>query len=297
MARNASKGAQSRAAGVRMPKPRAAKQNGADDGTLESVAVLARLLDELARAGEPLGVTQLARQTGQSKARVYRFLSSLRSQGMVDQDASTERYRLGWKLFQLGEAAASQFDLKRLADPLLRQLRDLTRLSALLSVPVNGEALVVASIEDERKVSITVRPGNRPSAHGSAQGRIALAWSPEDAQRRLLAGRLDKATPQTLTNPALLRRRLARIRERLWEDAPNETMVGMNALSAPVFRNGSELAGMIGVVGSMQDIASPPGERLVDLVRGAAAQLSATLQGTPYRERGFRPPREMRAAP
>jgi DNA-binding IclR family transcriptional regulator len=74
-------------------------------------------------------------------------------------------------------------------------------------------------------------------------------------------------------------------------------MVGMNALSAPVFRNGSELAGMIGVVGSMQDIASPPGERLVDLVRGAAAQLSATLQGTPYRERGFRPPREMRAAP
>ena len=90
---------------------------------------------------------------------------------------------------------------------------------------------------------------------------------------------------------------MARIRERLWEDAPNETLVGINALAAPLRNTGAELAGMVGVVGSMQDIPSPPDARLVDLVRGAAAQLSATLQGTPYRERGFRAPREMRATP
>ena len=266
-----------------------------DEGTLESVVLLARLLDALALAGEAQGVTQLARLTGEGKTRVYRYLSSLRSQGLVDQDVATGRYRLGWKLFQLSEAAAAQFDLKRLADPLLRRLRDLTQLSALLAVPFNGEALVVASIEDERKVSVTVRPGNRPSAHGSAQGRIALAWSDASLQQRILAGRLEALSPNTLVDPAQVRRRLQRLRQRLWEDAPNESLIGINAIAAPVFRNGEELAGMLTLVGTLQDIPSPPPARLIDLIRGAASLLSDTLGGTPYRTLGLVPPKALLA--
>lgn len=279
--------------------PRAAKQRAVrtatDEGALESVVLLARLLDALALAGEAQGVTQLARLTGEGKTRVYRYLSSLRSQGLVDQDVATGRYRLGWKLFQLGEAAAAQFDLKRLADPLLRRLRDLTQLSALLAVPFNGEALVVASIEDERKVSVTVRPGNRPSAHGSAQGRIALAWSDASLQQRILAGRLEALSPNTLVDPAQVRRRLQRLRQRLWEDAPNESLIGINAIAAPVFRNGEELAGMLTLVGTLQDIPSPPPARLIDLIRGAASLLSDTLGGTPYRTLGLVPPKALLA--
>jgi DNA-binding IclR family transcriptional regulator len=36
---------------------------------------------------------------------------------MVEQEHSTERYRLGWRLFQLGEAARAQFDLRYRAEP------------------------------------------------------------------------------------------------------------------------------------------------------------------------------------
>src|SRR5262245_20073759 len=94
----------------------------AGDNTLDSVAVVAQILDELAAAQQPLGVTQLARQLQHSKARMHRYLASLRRAGLVEQDAASERYRLGWKLFQLGEAAGQQFDLRRLAEGHLRRL-------------------------------------------------------------------------------------------------------------------------------------------------------------------------------
>lgn len=267
--------------------------SAADDNTLDSVAVVAQILDELAAAQQPLGVTQLARALEHSKARIHRYLTSLRRAGLVEQDAASERYRLGWKLFQLGEAAGQQFDLRRLAEGSLRRLRDLTGLTALLSVPVNGEALVIAAVESERNVCITVKPGNRPAAHCSAQGRIVLAFADEAVRERQLRRRLAAVTPQSIVAPDAVRHRLAAVRERLYEDAPNEVLTGINTLAAPILRDGDALVGMIGIVGSIQDVPSPALPRQVDLVRGCAAALSDMLEGTLYRTRDIPIPREL----
>ena len=115
------------------------------DGTIQSVVVATRVLEALAESRAAVGVTELARRLGEPKARVHRHLSTLRTVGLVDQDGATDRYRLGWKLFQFGEAAAEQFDLRRVAEPFLMQLRDVTKETAVLAVPVNGEPLVVAA--------------------------------------------------------------------------------------------------------------------------------------------------------
>lgn len=265
----------------------------ADDNTLDSVAFVAQILDELAAAQQPLGVTQLARQLDHSKARIHRYLTSLRRAGLVEQDAASERYRLGWKLFQLGEAAGQQFDLRRLAEGSLRRLRDLTGLTALLSVPVNGEALVIAAVESARNVCITVKPGNRPAAHCSAQGRVVLAFADEAVRDRQLRRKLTLLTPHSIAEPDAVRRRLAAIRERLYEDAPSEVLTGMNTLAAPILRHGDALVGIIGIVGSVEDIPTPALPAQIDLVRGSAAALSDLLEGTLYRTRGIPVPREL----
>jgi IclR family KDG regulon transcriptional repressor len=267
----------------------------ADEGTLDSVTVVAQILHELAVAQQPMGVTQLARQLDHSKARIYRYLASLKQLGLVEQDAATERYRLGWKLFQLGEAAAQQFDLRRLADPYLKRLRDLTGVTALLAVPVNGEAMVIATAEADRNVSITVKPGNRPSPHSSAQGRIVLAFLAEPALTRVLKRKATAYTPHSLTEPGAIRERLARIRERLYEDAPNEILIGINALSAPILRDADELVGLIGIVGSIQDIPSPARPEQIEWVRGCGAALSEALHARLYAERGIAVPRDSKS--
>ncbi|HRW31051.1 MAG TPA: IclR family transcriptional regulator, partial [Emcibacteraceae bacterium] len=165
----------------------------ADNGSMvRSLAVTFKLLDTMANAGEPMRITEIARQLGESKAKIHRHLSTLRSLGVVEQEKTSEKYRLGWKLFRLGQAAFEQFDLKSIAEPHMARLRDLTNQSAVLAVPSGGEAMVIASMDNSSDTSLRISavPGATPPTTASAQGRIVLAYATEDHREQLLGGPL-----------------------------------------------------------------------------------------------------------
>ena len=279
--------------GIRTTDQPAPHVDTSDNNVLDSVSLVVRIIEGLAAFSAPVGVSELARTLNESKARVHRNLASLRHFGIVEQEVSSERYCLGWRLYQLGQSAGMLSDLRRLVDPYLHRLRDLTGLSAVLSVPMNGEALVIAAVDSQRPVCITVRVGSRPSPHAAAQGRIALAWANDVERQRLLGSALDRPTPESMHARSAVVKRLALIRERLWEDAANEILVGVNLLAAPILREGEELSAIIGVVGSVQELPTPPRAVHLALVRGAAAAISQPLGGRSYREKGIAVPREL----
>ena len=70
--------------------------------SVEAVKVAVRVLDELALQQRAMGVTELADALGETKPRVHRHLSTLEEMGLIEQDQSTYRYHLGWRVFQLG---------------------------------------------------------------------------------------------------------------------------------------------------------------------------------------------------
>ena len=257
-----------------------------DDVPVQSVGVSFRVLDELASAQRPLRLTEIANAMGETKAKVHRHLTSLRQLGVIEQDSTTDRYRLGWKLFQLGEAAAAQFDLKALAAPLLTAIRDETRQTALLAVPVGGAEMQVISVVENiyASVFLSIKPGNRPLPHCSAQGRVALAFATPEARARVLARPLKQVTPRSLTDPALLTARLGLVRERFWDSADGELILGVNALSVPILRDGDMLAGVFSIVGMTQDIPDTPDPQQLAVLHKYAAQLSESLNGTAYRQ-------------
>lgn len=252
---------------------------------VRSVLMAVRVLEAMALAGGPLRVSDLARRLNEPKGRVHRHLVTLRQAGLAAQD-SAERYHLTWRLFQIGQAAAEQFDLRRVAEPAMHRLRDAAGQTVLLAVPTGAEPLVVHALEAPSKVSITVRPGNRPPLHCSAQGRIMLAFAPEDLLDRVLAGPLEAPTPESLTDPAKLRARLAAVRDRLWETAPSETLLGINVLAAPIFAAGDVLVGSLGVVGSVQFVRDPPEPAMLAALHQAAGEVSSALGGARYRDSG-----------
>ncbi len=258
-----------------------------DAGGLQSVQTAFRILDVLANAHGPVGVSELARIVGELKPRVYRHLSTLRQIGVVFQDAHNGSYSLGGRLFSLGEAALEQFDLRFIAAPYLTRLRDQTQQTALLSVPGNGEPIVLCCVEYVDRLSVASRPGNRPPPHCSSQGRIALAFADEAARNRVLGRKLAAFTPSSMTDRAALDQRLSLIRERLYEDAPDEVRPGINAVSAPVFRDDDELVGIIGVVGTSAQLGSPPSRTLIQTLYRVAGALSAELGCRIYSDRGL----------
>lgn len=251
--------------------------------SVEAVKVAVRILDELALNQRAMGVTELADALGETKPRVHRHLSTLREMGLIEQDQSTDRYRLGWRVFQLGEAAGTQFDLRSRAEPYLLRLRDELRETAVLAVPINGQPMVIATADNiYARICISVKPGNRPLPHCSALGRLTLAFSSPAQQAEALSKTLPPETPRSLVDPEDVRERLALIRDQLYEVCDGEMMLGVNTVAVPIFRDGDTLAGALSIVGSIQNIPSPPQRRQVELLQECAAELSAQLNSDAY---------------
>jgi DNA-binding IclR family transcriptional regulator len=260
---------------------------------LESVDIVVQLLEVLAQAPAPMGVSELARALGETKSRVHRNLSSLKHHHFVDQVQETEKYHLGWKLFQLAERASLEFNIRDEALPFLQFLSRQSGLSTLLAVPFNGEALVVDAIANEGNISISVKPGNRPIPHCSAQGRIALAYASDEQRGRLLAGTLHSPSPEGLTDKKKIAKRLQSIRTHLYEDAPNETLMGINVLAVPVFRHPQDLVGILSVVGSIQHLPAKPPLNLLNHLQACAKTLSEHFGSQAYSSRRIDMPAQM----
>jgi DNA-binding IclR family transcriptional regulator len=114
-------------------------------------------------------------------------------------------------------------------------------------------------------------------AHASAQGKLALAFGPEDLLERCLAKPLKAWTPHTICSPTALRRAVAQVRSRGWATAPNEYMVGLNGVMAPIFNHAGGYAGAVGIGGSIQHIPASPLPEQIKAVTQTAQQISRKL--------------------
>ena len=253
--------------------------------SVEAIKVAIRMLNEMALARRAMRITELADKMGETKPRIHRHLATLKEMGLVEQEQASEKYRLGWRLFQLGEAAGAQFDLRYRAEPYLIKLRDELKQTAVLAIPINDQPMVIATAENiYARICVSVKPGNRPLPHCSAFGRLMLAYSSQESQQSLLSGALPSETEDSLVDRQSVLDRLPLIRQRLFDYAAGEMMVGINTVVVPVFRDDDVLAGAIGIVGSIQEIPDPPRLEQIALLQKYAEELSTQLNSSAYQK-------------
>lgn len=251
-------------------------------GVIQSVVTAGQIIEAMAAAGQPLRLTALAHQLGEPKAKMHRHLSTLKYLGFVDQDAQTEFYRLAPKLAHIGQAASDQFDLRRLVEPYMMRLRDLTRQTVALSLPASGDAIIHAVVDSPNMITISMRMGYRLPAHASAQGRVTLAFAPQDVQQRVLSRKLPALTPRTVTDPVQLRHRLARVRAEVYDVSMDETVLGISAVAAPILNFDNALVGVIALVGTTQHLQDPVDPQQLKLLRACTKAISLKLNSTAY---------------
>ena len=255
---------------------------------IKSVALTIRILNAIAEAGGPIGVSDLARRLGEAKARIHRHLLTLRDAGLLSQGDRDDRYRLGWALFELGQAAAGQADIAAIAEPAMRQLRDASRLTTILSQRTGDEMIVTHSFDSESMIAVTVRKGMRVPAHRSALGRTMLAFATEEDQKRILAKPLPGITPGSKVEPAAVRGRLPEIRKNLFETSRAETQFGVDAIAAPILDSDDKLVAVVSILGTGMQIGDPVNPTLIALLQTCAATISAALNSTAYDRLGLR---------
>ena len=88
----------------------------------------------------------------------------------------------------------------------------------------------------------------------------------------------EKFTENTIVDAEALRIELVRIDQQGWAAAPEEIVLGVNALSAPIRDDDGELVAMISLMSSIQFISRQPSRELIDGIKGAAREISEMLR-------------------
>ncbi|MBA3423111.1 MAG: IclR family transcriptional regulator [Rubrobacter sp.] len=248
--------------------------------SVQSVDRAVSVMELLARRGWS-GVTEVANDLGIHKSTAYRLLTTLRDRGLVEQDAATEKYRLGFGMVLLASTVRADLDILRCARPVCEQLSEQTQETVTITV-LDGDDAVIIHQSVSRASALNVDwTGLHTPLHATAAGKIFLAYMPDDQRLRILDGPLESYTEDTTVDPHGLSAHMHEIQSSGYSFTVEELETGLNAVGAPVWRGDGGLAGAVSVSGPAFRMPVDAIPEVGSLVTEAATEISRCLG---YRE-------------
>lgn len=228
----------------------AAGGRATDRSGVQSVTVAARILNALAAAGGSVALRTLAADTGLARAKVHRYLRSLRNAGLASQQADTSLYQLGPQAIAIGLAALRGVNPVAEVCGGLPALRDKFNQTVTAAVWSEAGPILVAIQESDHWLTMNIRIGSRLPVLTTAIGRTFLAYLPEGDVATLVAAerKAAQAHGTELPSPEEIQDLTDEIRRRRLARVPSAIIPGIDAVAAPVFDFANKLVAVICVV-------------------------------------------------
>jgi len=253
---------------------------GDESKTVQSVERVLNIIEALAEHGSPMNLGDLADKVGLKPSTTHRLLNTLLVRGFVDQDDDS-RYKLSLKLFYIGNAAAYSTDVKAMAAPFMRELLEQCNETVNLAVLDNYQVVYIDQMESNNIVIVKMfaRVGNRGPAHCTGSGKVLLAaLSQEELSHYLDTTRLERFTKDTITDPKLLAKELARVAREGYALDLGERDDEVRCVAAPIKSHEGRVVAAISVSGpSMRMTPSYISNELIPIVKDVALRLSRKL--------------------
>jgi DNA-binding IclR family transcriptional regulator len=215
-----------------------------DPNAANSVLGKAKLIIEaFAAEDDELSLAELVRRTGIAKATVHRLAHELTAWGLLER--SGNGYRLGLRLFEIGQRVPRQRILREAALPFLEDLLLATQETVHLAIPDGLDVLYVEKLICHRGLTKQSRVAGRLPLSCTATGRVILAFSPASLLDSVIKSGLRPLTRNTVTSAARLRGQLERIREDQLAVEAEEVRLGYSSVAVPLFGSGSTLVGAV----------------------------------------------------
>lgn len=234
--------------------------------TIQSVDRAAALLKAVAHSPRPLSVPELAEQCGLNRSTAWRLLATLDSHGLVERDPATQRYSVGYAIFQI--AAAGDHDaFVRRAHPVLERLANETGETVNLAVAKRFHLIYVHQVEAPQIMSPNWL-GRAVALHATSSGKAFLAWLPNEERRVLLQDKLERFTSTTVTDRRRLEQELDQVRRDGYSICLGELEETLYGASAAVLNERERPVAIVSVWGPQHRV---PSKRLPEIGRKAKA--------------------------
>lgn len=203
-----------------------------------SIQVIERmmtLLDVLAASPEPLGLKQLAADSGLHPSTTHRILASMTQARFVERHDGGS-YRLGIRLLELGHLVKTRINLREIALPHMQVLHEDLGEAINLAIRRDDQIVYIERTSSGRsKVRVVYLVGDSAPLHLTSIGKLFLAdagpeWTRAYAKRTGLPGKTD----HSLTTLAALEKDLDWVRRHQMANDLEEAELGLRCIAAPV---------------------------------------------------------------
>lgn len=235
------------------------------------------ILSSFSRTSKKMTLSEVAAETGMSRATARRFLLTLVKEGYVVTDGKL--FDLTPKVLDLGFSVLSKIGIWDRARPLMERLSEQTGESCTAAILDGLDVVYVAGVQAHNIISVGISVGSRQSAFYTANGRVLLASQPEDNWDGIIANaRLLPRTQHSITNKAELRMVLEQVRDQGWALVDQELEEGLLSIAIPLkFRSGV-LAGSINIaVPSIRATRETMVETYLPKLRETAEEIQKSL--------------------
>lgn len=227
-----------------------------------------------------LSLNDMVKLSSIPKTSVHRMIGSLVEMGFLTRSEDGQ-YSLGLSFLQFGQLVADRLDIRQVALPLMKELRDDVGEAVNLIMKDGKEAIYIEKVDTNHPVRLYTKIGRRSPLY-AGDSRILLAFLPDQEMEQYL--RETELVPiglGTITDKNQLRHILLKSREDGYTISRSELENYTSALAAPIFdHRGQVIAGL--------SIAGPDvrfqNERLPELkvkVMGASEEISRKLGWEP----------------
>jgi DNA-binding IclR family transcriptional regulator len=243
---------------------------------VSSIARSILVVDLLARRG-PLGVRAVAQQLELPLGSAHRILTDLASESIIERTVAGE-WQLSYRLLEIVGVQLERVQLPRLARPVLEQLASETRETTFLAVPSGDEIVYLDKVQTDMQLQLNVELGTRRPMHCTGLGKAILAFLPEAHQEQVLAGiPLRRYTPNTITDPIVLRLELERTRQRGYSTDREEIIQGVHCIAVPILNHAGRPVGAISIAGTTPKSDGERLDAMVSRLKNAGEYVSRRL--------------------
>ncbi|MFW3169010.1 IclR family transcriptional regulator [Geodermatophilus sp. CPCC 206100] len=249
------------------------------------------VLDAFGPSHAAMTLSEISRRSGLSLTTTHRLVGELRAWGALER-APDGRYGIGLRLLELGALAPHGLQLREVAVPYVDDLHQATRANVVLGVRDGSDVVYVEALRARGAVKLMSRIGGRWPLQTTGTGLVLLAFAAPEVQEEVLGAPLRRFTPETVTDPAALRRTLAEVRRTGVGIAENQLAADAPAMAVavPVRGAGDEVVAALGV--TVEKGAVQP-QALVPVLNATARSISRAL-GAPSAQPSLRSGRPAR---
>jgi DNA-binding IclR family transcriptional regulator len=185
-------------------RPAASKKRASNRYSVESVARSVLLLRQFTPTSPRHTTSELVRLTGMSQSLVHRTMLTWQQHGFIRTDDADD-HQLGLRWLQLADVRRRQVDIRLLALPVMRTVRDAVNETVILSIRVGDRRVNIDYVESTQAIRRLTQLGFEVALHIGATGRALLSGLPPDELGQYLQSTLLVAANNPISQETLLK--------------------------------------------------------------------------------------------